>query len=337
MLRRLWLALFFLTFASAAWAQGCGSTNPNCIVPTRPAGDSTNAAANTAWVNTNAVVTSALGAGVAAALAQPVTGAGGVQTLVAPTINVGSVCGYPTANQPCVGGTTSAGFLMAGNIAIGNNISGVDTFVAVWDNNIFTNPNQEMRGVTVALGETRSNADASIGWDIIPFSASSVIEATNTQAIIGNLKGYFGETILGAGAYTVTHAYPFQASLTSIGAGVTLSYWAGMVVSQGPAGCATQCSVVYGLDIGYQYGVSSAAVYIRGEGPGQAIKFPTTSIYEDVSGKLNINPASNYLVIVNPLTATTASAGTYTPPTTVQGYLQVILGGNAYKIAYYQP
>ena len=72
-MRRILLALFFLTFASAAWAQGCGSTNPNCIVPTRPAGDSTNAAANTAWVNTNAVVTSALGAGQAAALAQPVT------------------------------------------------------------------------------------------------------------------------------------------------------------------------------------------------------------------------------------------------------------------------
>ena len=53
MLRRLWLALLFLTFASAAWAQGCGSTNPNCIVPTRPAGDSTNAAANTAWVSSS--------------------------------------------------------------------------------------------------------------------------------------------------------------------------------------------------------------------------------------------------------------------------------------------
>ena len=78
MLRRLWLALFFLTFASAAWAQGCGSTNPNCIVPTRPAGDSTNAAANTAWVGQNAVITATLGRGVSAALTQPLNGAGGV-------------------------------------------------------------------------------------------------------------------------------------------------------------------------------------------------------------------------------------------------------------------
>jgi hypothetical protein len=33
-----------------AAAQGCGPSNPNCIVPTRPVGDSTNAAASTAFV-----------------------------------------------------------------------------------------------------------------------------------------------------------------------------------------------------------------------------------------------------------------------------------------------
>ena len=53
MLRRFLLALFLVCASASAWAQGCGSNNPNCIVPTRPVGDSTNAAANTAWVGQN--------------------------------------------------------------------------------------------------------------------------------------------------------------------------------------------------------------------------------------------------------------------------------------------
>lgn len=49
------LRLFAAAFAVIASigpssAQNCGSQNPNCIVPTRPAGDSTNAAASTAFV-----------------------------------------------------------------------------------------------------------------------------------------------------------------------------------------------------------------------------------------------------------------------------------------------
>ena len=52
--------LAFLGFAllasmptHAAMAQGCGTNNPNCIVPTRPVGDNTNAAASTAFVASN--------------------------------------------------------------------------------------------------------------------------------------------------------------------------------------------------------------------------------------------------------------------------------------------
>ena len=36
---------------SPVLAQGCGSANPNCIVPTRPVGDNTNSAASTAFVS----------------------------------------------------------------------------------------------------------------------------------------------------------------------------------------------------------------------------------------------------------------------------------------------
>lgn len=51
---RIALALGLTLLASGACAQGCGPTNPNCIVPTPPPGDSSNKAASTAWVLANA-------------------------------------------------------------------------------------------------------------------------------------------------------------------------------------------------------------------------------------------------------------------------------------------
>ena len=44
-----------LLFAGPALAQGCGASNPNCVVPTPPTSDSSNRAANTSWVRANAV------------------------------------------------------------------------------------------------------------------------------------------------------------------------------------------------------------------------------------------------------------------------------------------
>lgn len=48
----LWLGLLF-GVVHPALAQGCGPSNPNCVVPNRPVGDSTNAAANTRFVQLN--------------------------------------------------------------------------------------------------------------------------------------------------------------------------------------------------------------------------------------------------------------------------------------------
>lgn len=47
---RFLLALIFSLWASLAFAQGCGQTNPNCIVPTAPFGTNNNQAASTAFV-----------------------------------------------------------------------------------------------------------------------------------------------------------------------------------------------------------------------------------------------------------------------------------------------
>lgn len=48
---RILLGLIFSLWATLAVAQGCGPSNPNCIVPNRPSGDSTDAAANTSFIN----------------------------------------------------------------------------------------------------------------------------------------------------------------------------------------------------------------------------------------------------------------------------------------------
>ncbi len=48
------LALAFCLWSSLALAQGCGPTNPNCIVPTAPAGTRNNQAASTAFAQTAA-------------------------------------------------------------------------------------------------------------------------------------------------------------------------------------------------------------------------------------------------------------------------------------------
>jgi len=50
------LGLVFSLCVSAALAQGCGPTNPNCVVPLRPLGDNTNAAASTAFVSQGMII-----------------------------------------------------------------------------------------------------------------------------------------------------------------------------------------------------------------------------------------------------------------------------------------
>jgi hypothetical protein len=57
MFRKLLLGFAFSLASFAAFGQGCGQTNPNCIVPTAPAGTSNNQAASTAFVVKNNIFT----------------------------------------------------------------------------------------------------------------------------------------------------------------------------------------------------------------------------------------------------------------------------------------
>ena len=48
--KRLLLSLLFFLMSPAAYGQGCGPTNPNCVVTTQPPGTNNNTAASTAFV-----------------------------------------------------------------------------------------------------------------------------------------------------------------------------------------------------------------------------------------------------------------------------------------------
>ena len=75
-MKKILLALVFLLGAALpAAAQGCGPQNPNCIVPDRPTGDSTNAAADTRFV-TNAVNSSTTRSPVGGGSANAIVSAG---------------------------------------------------------------------------------------------------------------------------------------------------------------------------------------------------------------------------------------------------------------------
>jgi hypothetical protein len=63
-MRRFLLGLLFSVLSTSALAQGCGPNNPNCVVPDRPNGDSSNFAANTRFVINNGGSGSGLNVGV---------------------------------------------------------------------------------------------------------------------------------------------------------------------------------------------------------------------------------------------------------------------------------
>jgi hypothetical protein len=104
MTRFLAALLFSLLTCPAASAQGCGPSNPNCVVPDRPNGDSTNSAADTRFVQNAFAGGSSLalpngdffiGSASNLAVAQPITGDFtctnlGVCTFATVNSNVGS-------------------------------------------------------------------------------------------------------------------------------------------------------------------------------------------------------------------------------------------------------
>lgn len=275
--------------------------------------------------------------------------------LATPTVNV-------THEPPGGGGAVATngyfkkGFL-SGHLAIGNGPLGIDAMVGIRGDEYYTNVQQEVRGISHVVRNTRTTADEpTLGWDFFGLCGVVTVEAANTQYIRGNMKAVVGELYFNAptaGSYTVLTSHNFQASAVAVGANVTLTNWYGMVVNS-PTGAGT-ITTGYGLFIqAIDLPTTKAAIRLGGTGDGgrifwtntsitelstgqMSIDLGTTTIKEDTSGKMEFNANSKQLVYTNMLTATTVGAAGAASmlPATPAFYERRLVGGIEYKVPHY--
>lgn len=278
-----------------------------------------------------------------------------VPLLATPTINV-------THEPPSGGGAVATngyfkkGFI-SGHLGIGNGITGTDAMTGILGAEYYTNPEQEARGVSYVLYNTRTTADEpTLGWDFFGLMGAVVIGQGNTQYIRGNQKAVVGELYFQApltGTYAVKKAHNFQATLVELGTGVTVEDWYGYVCNTPDTGGTITNG--YGLYILPMTGITNAAaIKLGGQDAAGQISWPNTNIRElstnrlqitlggtiikeDSSGKLDIDLDGKQLVLTDALVATTvgAAGGASALPATPQGYWRVLIGGIERKIPYY--
>lgn len=272
-----------------------------------------------------------------------------------PTVNV-------THEPPLGGGAVPTnGYFKkgyyGGHLAIGNGNAGIDSCVGIRGDEYYTNVEQEVRGVSYVVRNTRTTADEStLGWDFFGVAGVVTVEASNTQEIIGNQKAVVGELYFNApstGTYLVRKAHNFQASAPAVGAGVTVTDWYGLVVNS-PTG-AGAITTGYGIYIeAISLPTTKAAIKIDGTGTAGRILWNstsiqetaagkleidlgTTSIKEDSSGRISMDLNNQQLVFTNVLVATSATAGAaHELPAFPSGYERRLVNGIERRFPYYE-
>lgn len=264
----------------------------------------------------------------------------GVPLLQVPSVNVGNECGYPVSTDPCVGGSAAHGFML-GHSTIGNGVLGTNAFVGLQGDEYYTNVNQEARGISYTVRNTRTTPDEPTrGWDFFGIAGNVVVEAGNTQNLVGNHKAVVGELYYKApttGSYSVLTSHNFQATIPELGTGVTLDKWYGLVVNSPPlgGGAITTGYGVYIQDISLPS--TKAAIKMDGTGLGGQIKWTGTSITEDSGGKMEFNFNGQMQSIVGPATGTTvgAAGAASALPANPSFYLRILVGGVEYRTPFY--
>lgn len=192
MMRRLVAALtVLLGLSGAAFAQGCGSQNPNCVVPDRPNGDSTNAAANTRFVQ-NARGTPILTYG---------------STFVGNVSNVG--VGTPT---PVFGVPGS----IQGTLGLAGLTSGTATFApqAVAGTPTLTLPNTS--GTLAVAAAAPLALNATTGGLTIATATSAALGAAQADGTTLNVSsGVFSLNLNNANTWTANQTFPANSILLS--------------------------------------------------------------------------------------------------------------------------
>jgi hypothetical protein len=231
------------------------------------------------------------------------------------------------------------GGLSIRHIACG--LNAIDAHVQVFGDETYVNTAQEVRGVSVTVRNKRTTADEpTLGWDFFGLIGSVVVDAGNTQFIRGQQKGVVAELHFQqptTGSYTVNTAFNFQAAMPTLGSGVTVSTWYGLVINN-PTGAGT-ITTGYGIRIeALTKPTTAAAIRLDGTGTAGRIQWPNTFIQQNPDGRLVLGVNSLSLVIANAATAATATAGAgQALPGQVTEYLIVNVLGNDRKIPLFAP
>lgn len=215
------------------------------------------------------------------------------------------------------------GFMAIGGTTVNN--STATGFVVTKIDTTFTDPDNEVRGFSAVLRNVRTVPDApspyctTLGCDFFAVMGSVVVEAANTQHIIGNQKAVTAEiyTVMpSSGTYLVDRAHGFQTNVNA-GANTTITTWDGLVINQ-PAGSG---AITNGTGIRIENldsagsvidSTNAAAIKIEGINNFGRILFNGASITDYWTGSLHhllLTAGANILLGTG--TAVKDSAGTY--------------------------
>lgn len=181
---------------------------------------------------------------------------------------------------------TVALFSAFGGAAINNN----DTvgYVGIHYDHTYTSYGNEVRGIQATVRTSRVVPDAL--WDVFGIDAAVVVDAANNQHLTGQRKGVVAELYFSPNTYTVDTAFNFQGNIPTLGSGVTVTNWYGMIVNS-PASGGT-ISNGYGLfidnlDNGAGTIGNAAAIKIGGINNFGRIIWPGTNL-TDIGGALQV-------------------------------------------------
>jgi hypothetical protein len=214
MKRILALAILLAALLPApAHAQGCGQSNPSCLVPLRPPGDNTNAAASTAWVTANG---SAAGVTSFGPAGSPRTG---VVVTQSADYSFTQIAGTLVITQM----PSSSANQLFGNIGAGATLVGVPSCSSV---------NQALQWTTstgfgcITISGTGGSVTSFSAGALSPLFTTSVATATTTPALSFTLSNAAANTYLGNA--TGAPAAPSYTALPSCSAGgQALNYTSG--------------------------------------------------------------------------------------------------------------
>ena len=239
---------WLLALCVSAAAQGCGEQNPNCIVPTRPLGDSTNAAASTEFVQKNSG-----GGNAITSLTGDVTATG--PGSAAATIQPGAVTSAKMATGAAVTNVGTLGGSLSGTLPNPSIASG-----AVANSNL----------ANMAAGTVKGNNTGSTGapLDLTGLQAEGVLQflATGTGAaqrsVDGKLKDWVSALDFAKGDCSTDDSTAIQNAINSLTNGGTVYF------PPAPGGCyAIKTATAITLPSGVAVTLLGAG---RGDGVGSA-------------------------------------------------------------------